>query len=119
MRSTSDDTEQARRLASIRRIKPLRGQCLVEILPENDLSPGGISIPETAKAKDDVGRLPALTARVIRLGPWEQKPNGFAILPEIAPGHRVIVNQYAGKKVRVLGDRFRLLRVDEVLAKLA
>ena len=72
-------------------IIPLTGQALVEILPENKLSDGGIVIPETAKGKDDVGRLPPMKAKVWRLGPWPQKKCGLAVLPEIAPGDTVLV----------------------------
>jgi co-chaperonin GroES (HSP10) len=98
-------------------IKPLRGHCLVEVLRENKIK-AGIAIPETAKAKDDVGRLPGLTAKVWRLGPWLVKKNGRAVLPEFAPGDRVYVNQYAGKKVKHAGRAFRLVSIEDVLAVL-
>ena len=100
-------------------LRPLTGQCLVEILPENNLSDGGILIPETAKGKDDVGRLPPMKAKVWRLGPWPQKKCGLAVLPEIAPGDVVLVSQYAGQKIKQLGEMFRLVGIGDVLAKLS
>ena len=99
------------------RIRPLRGQCLVEILPENLLSPGGISIPETAKNKDGIGKLPPLKGRVLRLGPWPCKKNGLAPLPDFAPGDTVLLGQYSGVKLNRMGRRFRMVRVEDVIAK--
>ena len=99
-------------------VRPLRGHCLVEVLPENKVSAGGIAIPDTAKAKDDVGRLPGLTGRVLRLGPWPQKKNGLAPMPDFAPGHTVYVNQYAGKKLHEPGRDYRLVAIEDVLAVL-
>lgn len=99
-------------------VLPLRGQCLVEILPANLVTEAGLFIPPAAKNADDMGKLPPLRARVWRLGAWPQKPNGFCQLPEFAPGDTVLVSQYAGQKLRYLGGRFRLVPVADVLAKL-
>lgn len=95
-------------------LRPLRGQCLVEILP--DTATGPIIIPETAEQRDNMGKLPPLRAFVRRLGPWPQKKGGRCVLPEFTPGDTVIVSQYAGQKLKSLGDKFRLVKVDDVLA---
>jgi co-chaperonin GroES (HSP10) len=95
-------------------ILPLPGQCLVEILPHTATGP--IIIPDNAKMKDGMGKLPIVQGRVHRLGRWPQKPNGLAVLPEFAPGDTVLCSQYAGQKLKALGDRFRLVRIADVLA---
>lgn len=100
-------------------IRPLTGQCLVEILPENKITEGGITIPDTAKFKDNVGKLPPMTAMVWRVGPWPKKKNGLALIPEVAPRDRVLVSQYAGQKLKYLGGRFRLVPIGDILAKLS
>jgi chaperonin GroES len=100
-------------------LRPLTGQVLVEILPENSVTAGGLFIPDTAKVKDDMGKLPPLKARVIRLGRWPQKKNGLCALPEFSPGDTVLVSQYSGEKVKSLGQMFRLVGLDDVLAKLS
>jgi co-chaperonin GroES (HSP10) len=98
-------------------ILPLPGQCLVEILPSAD-SIGGIVIPKSVEIKDANGKLPCLRARVHRLGRWPQKKGGRCVLPEFSPGDKVIVSQYSGHKLKRLDDRFRLVRIADVLAVL-
>jgi co-chaperonin GroES (HSP10) len=91
---------------------------LVEILPENFTSGGGILIPPAAKNKDEEHKLPAQKAVVIRMGAWAVKDNGRAVMPEVAPGSRVIVSQYYGQKVRIVRGRvYRLVKVEDILAR--
>lgn len=97
-------------------ILPLTGQCLVEILPVTTTGP--IIIPSNAKMKDGNGKLPPVRGRVWKLGRWPQKPNGLAVLPEFAPGDTVLCSQYVGQKIKRLGDKFRLVRIADVLAKI-
>jgi co-chaperonin GroES (HSP10) len=99
-------------------ILPLKGQCLVELLPRDTTEFGLITIPESVEIKDGRGKLPPVRAIVRRLGRWPQKPNGLAVLPEFSPGDCVIVSQYAGQKLKRLDDKFRLVRVEDVLAVL-
>jgi co-chaperonin GroES (HSP10) len=95
-------------------ILPLPGQCLVEILPHTATGP--IIIPDSATMKDGMGKLPPVRGIVRKLGRWPQKSNGYAVLPEISPGDAVLLSQYAGQKLHRLGDRFRLVRIADVLA---
>ena len=99
-------------------LRPLTGQCLVEILPENKVTDGGLIIPDTAQGKDDVGKLPPLKAKVWRLGPWPRKKNGLAPMPDFAPLNIVLVSQYSGRKIKHLQGNFRLVSVEDVLAKI-
>jgi co-chaperonin GroES (HSP10) len=96
-------------------IRPLTGQCLVEILPLADTS-GGVVIPQSVQIKDGSGKLPPVMGLVHRLGRWPQKKNGLAVLPEFSPGDRVLCSQYTGTKMKRLGDRYRLVRIQDVLA---
>jgi co-chaperonin GroES (HSP10) len=96
-------------------IVPLTGQCLVEILPISDTI-GGIVIPQGVEFKDARGKLQCLKARVHRIGRWPQKKNGYAVLPEFSPGDTVIVGQYSGVKMQRLDDRYRLVKIADVLA---
>ena len=99
-------------------LRPLTGQCLVEILPENNLTDGGLVIPDSVKGKDGMGKLPPLKAKVWRLGPWPQKKGGLCVLPEFAPGDTVLCSPYTGTKLKRLSDKFRLVKVEDVLAKI-
>ena len=98
-------------------IVPLTGQVLVEILPNADTI-GGIVIPSGVQVKDASGKLPCMKARVHRLGRWPQKKNGLCALPEFSPGDVVIVGAYTGQKLKRLDDKFRLVRLADVLARI-
>lgn len=98
------------------KITPLRGQCLVEILPNERHST--IVIPESAELKDSTGKLPPQKGIVRRLGPWPQKKGGRCVLPEFVPGDTVILSQYSGVKMqRHIGLNYRMVRVEDVIAK--
>lgn len=96
-------------------IMPLRGQCLIEILPNADTI-GGVVIPDGVEVMDKGGKLPPVKGIVRKLGRWPQKPNGLCVLPEFSPGDAVLLSQYVGQKLHSLGDRYRLVRVEDVLA---
>ena len=96
-------------------ILPLTGQVLVEILPNADTI-GGIVIPSGVEVKDAIGKLPCVRARVHRLGRWPQKKGGRCVLPEFSPGDVVICSQYSGVKMQRLDEKFRLVRLADVLA---
>ena len=96
-------------------ILPLRGQVLIEILPNADTI-GGVAIPENVEIRDARGKLPPVRGRVHRLGTWPQKKNGLCNLPDFSPGDTVLISQYSGQKLHSLGYRCRLVRVEDVLA---
>lgn len=99
-------------------ILPLPGQVLVEILPAESKSIGGITIPDGVEVMDKGGKLPPEKGKVVRLGRWPQKPNGKAVLPEFSPGDTVLVSRYSGQRLKHLDDKFRLVQLDDVLAVL-
>jgi co-chaperonin GroES (HSP10) len=99
-------------------ILPLQGQCLVEILPRDDAEFGSIVIPEGVDVRVKGGKLPPERGIVRRLGRWPQKKGGLCAMPEFTPGDTVLLSRYSGQKLKQLGDRFRLVKVSDVLAVL-
>jgi len=86
-------------------IRPLTGRVLVEILPSNNRSDGGIYFPESSDDEQPFRDKPRpFKARVVSIGPWPAK-NGRHELPPFQPGATVVVNAYAGVNLRSLGDR--------------
>ena len=100
-----------------RTIRPLRGQCLLLLLPRIKETQSGIALPDISfdRAKGEKER-PA-TARVISVGPWKKAKNGFSLLPEIKPGDEVLIGFYSGQKLDFdVSGKLRLVKTDEVLA---
>lgn len=107
-------------------IKPLCGQVLVEILPADKRSAGGIDLPEHTMSPDenqDAARRPTmppgLTGVVKAIGSWPKTRSGLARMPEFGIGARVIVGPNAGLDMRRgIGERMRMVHQSQVLAVL-
>lgn len=98
-------------------IRPLPGQCLLEVLPHESQTHAGIFLPDIAHDRQQGEKEKPAFARVIAVGQWKRGNNGFAILPDFHAGQKVIVSFYAGTKLtRSLGERLRLCSLDDVLA---
>jgi chaperonin GroES len=97
-------------------IKPLTGQCLIELEPEETITHSGIALP-TAIQKDAGGKFLPRIGKVIAVGPWKRTKQGFSVLPDFKPGERVLVGEYFGTKLtRNVSENYRLCMVDHVLA---
>jgi co-chaperonin GroES (HSP10) len=107
-------------------IKPLTGQVLVELLPPEKCSAGGITIPDHTMSPDEHQEAarrptmpPGLTGIVKAIGPWPKTRTGFARMPEFGVGARVIIGRGAGLDLqRGIGERLKMVRNDQVLAVL-
>ena len=108
-------------------IKPLLGQVLVEILPTDKRSAGGIELPshtatpeENQEAAHRPTMSPALTGIVKAIGSWPKLSNGMALLPEYGVGSRVVIGPHSGLEMhRGIGERLRMVHQSQVLAVLS
>ena len=108
------------------RVRPLTGQVLVEILPAEKRSPGGIDLPEhtpSPEENQEAARRPAmppgLVGTVLEVGNWPKAKNGLRRMPEFHRGCKVIIGHHSGLDLsRGLGPRFKILHWEQVLAVL-
>jgi co-chaperonin GroES (HSP10) len=100
-----------------RQIRPLTGYALIEILPSDHESLGGILIPETSREGPINEKKPPWKGRVLALGSWSKTKSGYGILPDFGIGAIVLCSAYQGHRVgRYVGERMRLVKFDAVLA---
>lgn len=105
-------------------VRPLSGQVLIEILPPDKRSAGGIEFPDHTRSADEVQathrkpeKPPPLQGIVAAIGYWPKLRNGLSLMPEFGIGAHVIVRHNAGLQMhRGIGERFRMCLVEEVLA---
>ena len=90
-------------------IKPLGNRLVVEPIEEEEITAGGIVLPETAKEKPQKGN-------VISVGPGERNEKGDRILMDIKKGDVVLYAKYAGTEIKVSGKKLLILRESDVLA---
>lgn len=98
-------------------VKPLTGQVLVEVLPPEDKTLGGLFIPDVAQSSPRGEKARPFKALVVAIGAWRKTKQGFAVLPEFGIGAQILCTPYAGTKLsRNIGERYQLVKVTDVLA---
>ncbi len=102
-----------------KRIKPLTGQVLVELLPPDSKTETGLFIPDVAQNSPRGEKSKPFKAIVVEIGPWPKTKQGYAVLPPFGIGATVLCSAYSGTKLtRNVSERLLLVRSDDVLAVL-
>ena len=91
-------------------LKPLDDRVVVEPLEAEEVTAGGIVLPDSAKEKPQRGT-------VLAVGPGKLLDSGERGKPSVAVGDEVIYGKYAGSDIEVDGREVKILRESDVLAK--
>lgn len=90
-------------------LKPLGSRVVVEPLEQEDVTAGGIVLPETAKEKPQRGK-------VLSTGPGDRDEDGNRIAMDVAVGDTVLFAKYAGTEIKMNGQKLLILRESDLLA---
>jgi len=90
-------------------LKPLADRLVVEPLEQEEVTAGGIILPETAKEKPQQGK-------VLAAGPGRMDEDGEHITMEVKVGDTVLYAKYSGTEVKMAGKKVLILRESDVLA---
>ena len=93
------------------KIRPLHDRVIVKRLPEEEVTKGGIIIPDSAKEKPIQGE-------VVAVGPGKTLDNGKTVALDVMVGNKVLFGKYADNEVKLDGTEHLILREDEILAVL-
>jgi chaperonin GroES len=93
-------------------LKPLGNRVVVEPLEQEEVTAGGIVLPETAKEKPQKGK-------VLSIGPGDRNDKGERVPLDVAEGDTVLFAKYAGTEIKVDGKKLLILRESDILAILA
>ena len=96
-------------MASKLKLKPLGGRVIVEPIEQEEMTAGGIILPETAKEKPQEGK-------ILAVGPGERDEDGNRIAMEVKVGDKVLYAKYSGTEVKVDGKKLLILRESDILA---
>jgi chaperonin GroES len=91
------------------KLKPLHDRVLVKRLGEEEVTKGGIIIPDTAKEKPIKGE-------VVAAGPGKTDDSGKKIPMSVKAGDKVLFNKYAGTEIKLDGVEHLVMREDDILA---
>jgi len=89
-------------------VRPLQDRILVERLEEDQKTPGGIIIPDSAKEKPIEGK-------IIAVGKGKVSEDGKQRPLEVKAGDKVLFGKYAGTEVKINGKEMLIMREDDVL----
>lgn len=91
------------------KLKPLGNRVVIEPIEQEEMTAGGIVLPETAKEKPQKGT-------VIAVGPGERDEDGKHIALDVKSGDQVLFAKYAGTEIKVEGKKLLILRETDLLA---
>ena len=92
--------------------RPLDDRVLVEPLEAEEVTAGGIVLPDAAKEKPQRGK-------IVAVGPGRLDDDGQRIPMAVAEGDIVVYSKYGGTEVTLDDTDYKVLRESDLLAKVA
>jgi chaperonin GroES len=92
------------------KIEPLGDRVVIKPTPKEEVSKGGIVLPDTAKEKPQEGK-------IIAVGPGRLTEEGNRIAMDVKKGDKVIYSKYAGTEFKLDGEELIIMREGDILAK--
>ncbi len=92
-------------------IQPLHDRIIVEAAAKEEVSAGGIILPDSAQEKPQRGK-------VIAVGPGKRLDSGQLAPVGVNVGETVLYGKYSGTEVKVEGTDYVILRAEDVLGVL-
>ncbi|GAB4239849.1 MAG: co-chaperone GroES [Candidatus Methylacidiphilales bacterium] len=90
------------------KMKPLGDRVVIQPVEEAEVRKGGIIIPDTAKEKPQEGK-------VVALGTGKTDDEGKKIPFEVKEGDKVLYSKYGGTEVSINGEKYLIMREDDIL----
>jgi chaperonin GroES len=92
------------------KLQPLADRLVVKPIEREEVTKGGIVLPDTAKEKPQEGE-------VLAVGPGRLSEDGKRITMEVNVGDRVIYAKYGGTDIKIEAEELVILRESDILAK--
>jgi chaperonin GroES len=92
------------------KLQPLGDRVVVKPVEGEEVTKGGIILPDTAKEKPQEGK-------VLAVGPGRLSEDGKRIAMEVKVGDVVLYVKYGGTEVKIDGEELMILSEKDILAK--
>jgi len=92
-------------------IRPLQDRLIVKRIKEEEMTAGGIIIPDSAKEKPQEGK-------VVAVGKGKVGDDGKVQKLDVKKGDKILFGKYAGSEVNMEGAEYLIMREDDVLGVL-
>jgi chaperonin GroES len=90
-------------------LKPLGNRVVIDPIEQDEITAGGIVLPETAKEKPQQGM-------ILAVGPGSRDEDGKRIAMDVEVGDKVLYAKYSGTEIKVDSKKLLILREDDILA---
>ncbi|MDR0753600.1 MAG: co-chaperone GroES [Holosporaceae bacterium] len=96
------------KMAKIVDFIPLKDRVLIKRIDQEEKSPGGIIIPDTAKEKPAEGE-------VLAIGQGARDDHGVVHALDVKVGDRVFFAKWGGNEVKIRGEEYIILKESDIL----
>lgn len=93
-----------------KKLQPLADHVLIKPIEREEVTKGGIILPDTAKEKPQEGE-------IIAVGPGRLDDFGDRMTMDVKVGDRVIYARYAGTEIKIDDEELIITRESDILAK--
>src|SRR5256885_16461032 len=90
------------------KFRPLGDRVVVRRVQEDQKTPGGIIIPDTAQEKPQEGE-------IVAVGPGALDDNGKRVAPEVKAGDFVLFGKWSGTEVKVDGEELLIMKESDIM----
>jgi chaperonin GroES len=90
------------------KIRPLHDRVMVRRVGEDERTPGGIIIPDTAKEKPMQGK-------VVAAGTGARDENGKVVKLDVKKGDKILFGKWSGTEVTVDGEDLLIMKESDIL----
>ncbi len=92
------------------KFQPLADRLVVRPMEREEVTKGGIVLPDTVKEKPQEGK-------VLAVGPGRLSDDGKRIAMDVKVGDTVIYAKYGGTEIKIEDEELVILRESDILAK--
>jgi chaperonin GroES len=92
------------------KLQPLADRLVVKPIEKEEVTKGGIVLPDTAKEKPQEGE-------VLAVGPGRLTDDGKRLAMDVSVGDIVLYAKYGGTEIKIDDEELVILRESDILAK--
>ncbi|MFN3077456.1 MAG: co-chaperone GroES [Alphaproteobacteria bacterium] len=90
------------------KFRPLHDRVVVKRVEQEQKTPGGIIIPDTAKEKPQEGE-------IIAVGPGARGEDGKIVPLDVKVGDRILFGKWSGTEVKIGGDELLIMKESDIM----
>jgi chaperonin GroES len=88
--------------------RPLYDRLLVERVESEEVTKGGIIVPDSAKEKPQQGK-------IIAVGKGKKAEDGKLLPLDVKVGDTILFGKYSGSEIKIQGVEYLIMREEDVL----